>query len=55
MLPSFLKDRQKALSKKIAAEQAGAVSIKGKLDGITIEMIKKEEFLIGLEPRPLIE
>ncbi|MFP5490561.1 MAG: 50S ribosomal protein L9 [Bacteriovoracia bacterium] len=38
---NVLKDRQKALSKKIAAEQAGAVSIKGKLDGITIEMIKK--------------
>lgn len=38
---NVLKDRQKALSKKIAAEQAGAVTIKAKLDGLTLEMIKK--------------
>lgn len=38
---NVLKDRQKALSKKIAAEQAGALTIKSKLDGLTLEMIKK--------------
>ncbi len=38
---NVMKDRQKALSKKIEAEQAGAVAIKKKLDGTTIEMIKK--------------
>ncbi|MFP5458278.1 MAG: 50S ribosomal protein L9 [Bacteriovoracia bacterium] len=38
---NVLKDRQKALSKKIAAEQAGAITIKSKLDGLTLEMIKK--------------
>ncbi len=38
---NVLKDRQKALSKKIEAEQAGAKEIKKKLDGTTIEMIKK--------------
>jgi large subunit ribosomal protein L9 len=38
---NVLKDRQKALSKKIAAEQSDANAIKKKLDGITIEMIKK--------------
>ncbi len=38
---NVLKDRQKALAKKIQAEQAGAVAIKAKLDGLTVEMIKK--------------
>ncbi len=38
---NVMKDRQKALSKKIEAEQAGAVAIKKKLDGTTVEMIKK--------------
>lgn len=38
---NVLKDRQKALGKKIQAEQAGAVAIKGKLEGLTIEIIKK--------------
>jgi large subunit ribosomal protein L9 len=38
---NVLKDRQKALAKKIQAEQAGAVEIKKKLDGLTVEMIKK--------------
>lgn len=38
---NMLKDRQKALGKKIQAEQAGAVAIKGKLDGLTLEIIKK--------------
>lgn len=38
---NMLKDRQKALGKKIQAEQAGAVAIKGKLEGLTLEIIKK--------------
>ena len=38
---NVLKDRQKALAKKIQAEQAGAQAIKKQLDGTTIEMIKK--------------
>lgn len=38
---NVLKDRQKALGKKIQAEQAGAVAIKGKLDGLTLDIIKK--------------
>ena len=38
---NVMKDRQKALSKKIEAEQASAVAIKKKLDGTTVEMIKK--------------
>jgi large subunit ribosomal protein L9 len=38
---NVLKDRQKALGKKIQAEQAGAVAIKGKLEGLTLEIIKK--------------
>jgi len=38
---NVLKDRQKALAKKIQAEQASAVAVKAKLDGLTLEMIKK--------------
>ena len=38
---NVLKDRQKALGKKIQAEQAGAVAIKGKLEGLTLDIIKK--------------
>ena len=38
---NVLKDRQKALAKKIQAEQADAQAIKKKIDGTTIEMIKK--------------
>ena len=38
---NVLKDRQKALAKKIQAEQAEAQAIKKKLDGTTVEMIKK--------------
>ncbi len=38
---NVLKDRQKALSKKIQAEQAGSLAIKAKLDGLTLDLIKK--------------
>ena len=38
---NVLKDRQKALSKKINEEKAGALNIKKKLDGMTLELIRK--------------
>jgi large subunit ribosomal protein L9 len=38
---NVLKDQQKALAKKVAAEKEAAVAIKKKLDGITVELIKK--------------
>ena len=38
---NVLKDKQKALAKKISAEKAQAETVKKKLDGITIELIKK--------------
>lgn len=38
---NVLKDKQKALGKKVAEEKAAAESIKKKLEGTTIEMIKK--------------
>lgn len=38
---NVLKDKQKALGKKVAEEKAAAEGIKKKLDGTTIEMIKK--------------
>lgn len=38
---NVLKDKQKALGKKVAEEKAGAEAIKKKLDGTTIELIKK--------------
>lgn len=38
---NVLKDKQKALAKKIAAEKAGAEVIKKKIEGITVELIKK--------------
>ena len=38
---NILKDKQKALAKKIAAEKGAAEAVKKKLDGITVELIKK--------------
>jgi large subunit ribosomal protein L9 len=38
---NILKDKQKALGKKIAAERDAALSTKKKLEGLTIELIKK--------------
>lgn len=38
---NVLKDKQKALGKKVAEEKNAAESIKKKLEGTTIEMIKK--------------
>ena len=38
---NVLKDKQKALAKKIAAEKAGAEAVKKKIDGVTVELIKK--------------
>lgn len=38
---NVLKDKQKALSKKVSAEKAEAEAIKKKLEGQTIELIKK--------------
>jgi large subunit ribosomal protein L9 len=38
---NVLKDKQKALAKKISAEKAIAETLKAKLEGITIELIKK--------------
>jgi large subunit ribosomal protein L9 len=38
---NVLKDKQKALAKKISAEKAGAEATKKKLEGMTIELIKK--------------
>jgi large subunit ribosomal protein L9 len=38
---NVLKDKQKALAKKISAEKDIALTLKKKLEGITIELIKK--------------
>jgi large subunit ribosomal protein L9 len=38
---NVLKDKQKALAKKIGAEKDAALAVKKKLDGITVELIKK--------------
>jgi large subunit ribosomal protein L9 len=38
---NVLKDKQKGLAKKILAEKATAEALKKKLDGITVELIKK--------------
>ena len=38
---NVLKDKQKALAKKIGAEKASAEALKKKLEGITVELIKK--------------
>lgn len=38
---NVLKDKQKALAKKISAEKSAAEAMKKKLEGITVELIKK--------------
>jgi large subunit ribosomal protein L9 len=38
---NVLKDKQKALAKKISAEKGAAEAIKKKLEGMTVELIKK--------------
>jgi large subunit ribosomal protein L9 len=38
---NVLKDKQKALAKKISAEKAEAEALKKKLEGLTVELIKK--------------
>lgn len=38
---NVLKDKQKALGKKVAAEKATAEAVKKKLEGLTVELIKK--------------
>jgi large subunit ribosomal protein L9 len=38
---NVLKDKQKALAKKISAEKSAAEAVKKKLDGMTVELIKK--------------
>lgn len=38
---NVLKDKQKALAKKIAVEKDAALAVKKKLDGLTVELIKK--------------
>ncbi len=38
---NVLKDKQKALAKKVSAEKASAELVKKKLEGLTIELIKK--------------
>ncbi len=38
---NILKDKQKALGKKVAAERDAALAVKKKLDGMTVELIKK--------------
>jgi len=38
---NVLKDKQKALAKKISAEKSQAETLKKKLDGLTVELIKK--------------
>lgn len=38
---NVLKDKQKALAKKIGAEKDAALAMKKKLEGITVELIKK--------------
>ena len=38
---NVLKDKQKALAKKVAAEKDAALDIKKKIEGLTVELIKK--------------
>lgn len=38
---NILKDKQKALAKKIAVEKDAALAVKKKLDGMTVELVKK--------------
>jgi large subunit ribosomal protein L9 len=38
---NILKDKQKALAKKIGAERDAALAVKKKLEGMTVELIKK--------------
>ena len=38
---NVLKDKQKALAKKVAAEKGEAEALKKKLEGLTVELIKK--------------
>jgi len=38
---NVLKDKQKALAKKVSAEKAAAEAVKKKLEGLTLELIKK--------------
>jgi large subunit ribosomal protein L9 len=38
---NVLKDKQKALAKKVAAEKGKAEDLKKKLEGVTVELIKK--------------
>ncbi len=38
---NVLKDKQKALAKKIAAEKDAALAVKKKIEGATVELIKK--------------
>jgi len=38
---NVIKDKQKALAKKIGAEKDAALAIKKKIEGVTVEMIKK--------------
>jgi large subunit ribosomal protein L9 len=38
---NVLKDKQKALAKKISAEKSAAEAVKKKLEGMTVELIKK--------------
>jgi large subunit ribosomal protein L9 len=38
---NVLKDKQKALAKKISAEKSAAEAVKKKLEGMTLELIKK--------------
>ncbi len=38
---NVLKDKQKALAKKISAEKDAALAVKKKLEGVTVELIKK--------------
>ena len=38
---NVLKDKQKALAKKISLERDAAVALKKKLEGVTVELIKK--------------
>lgn len=38
---NVLKDKQKALAKKVAVERDAALAVKKKLEGLTVELIKK--------------
>ncbi|MBA2406256.1 MAG: 50S ribosomal protein L9 [Bdellovibrionales bacterium] len=38
---NVIKDKQKALAKKIGAEKEAAIAVKNKLEGVTVELIKK--------------